>query len=159
MADRTAPTDSPNARPADRGTADRSDAASRDAALNPHGDEDRARASDVAYAQLRQRGVRVTGAESPDALAHVLEAVERFELAVSALGGDRMTNAPDSQQPDDRRLVMPARADDEDAGAYAARVREAAERLLRDAPPEMRRSEGRGAGDAVYGGLAADAQG
>lgn len=131
----------------------------REQALNPHRDEDRAHATDMAYAQLRQRAVHVTGDEPAEELAQLLEAVERFELAVSAVGGDRMTNAPDSTDPDDRRLVLPERNDGEGAGAYAERVSIAAEGIMRQAPHDMRMSGGRGAGDAALGGLAADAQG
>ena len=131
----------------------------REQALNPHRDEDRSHAADMDYAQLRQRGVRVSGDEPAEELAQLVEAVERFELAVSAVGGDRMTNAPDSNDPDDRRLVLPERADGEGAGAYAARVSDEAARILQKAPPDMRESGGRGAGDAALGGLAADSQG
>ena len=97
--------------------------------LNPHRDEDREHAADMAYSQLRQRGVEVTGDEPIGELASLLEAVERFESAVSALGGDRMTNAPDSAQPDDPRLVLPRRKDGERVGAYAERVSVAADEL------------------------------
>lgn len=133
---------------------DRSEA--RQQALNPHRDEDRQRAAQVAYSQLHQRGVAVTGDEDPDALADVLDAVERYENAMSMLGADRMTNAPDSAQPDDRRLVLPARLDGEDAEHYARRVRSAADGLMSRAPADAPRQ---GAGDAAMGGLAADAQG
>lgn len=127
--------------------------------LNPHRDADRAHAAEMAYAQLRQRSVAVTGGEPAEELAELLEAVERFEAAVSSVGGDRMTNALDSADPDDRGLVLPARDDGEGAGAYAARVSEEAARIMRRAPREMRESGGRGAGDAALGGLEADAEG
>ena len=137
--------------------ADQSDRSeSRQQALNPHRDEDRQRAADVAYSQLRQRGVDVTGDEDPDALADILESVERFENAVSMLGADRMTNAPDSAQPDDRRLVLPARLDGENPATYARRVRSAADAIQSRAPAD---APEQGAGDAALGGLAADAQG
>jgi hypothetical protein len=103
----------------------------RQHALNPHRDEDRAHAADMAYAQLKQRGIQVTGEEGVDDLATLIESVERFEAAVSALGGDRMTNAPDSTQPDDPRLVMPARKDDESVRDYIRRVDAATEGLGR----------------------------
>ena len=106
-----------------------------------------------------QGGVAVSGEEPVEELAQLIEAVERFELAVSAVGGDRMTNAPDSTDPDDRSLVLPVRQGDERAGAYAQRVSAEAARILERAPAEMRATGGRGAGDAVLGGLAADAQG
>jgi hypothetical protein len=148
---------------ADDSTQSRSPAAARseerEQALNPHRDEDRSHAADMAYAQLRQRGVRVTGDEPAEELAQLVEAVERFELAVSAVGGDRMTNAPDSTDPDDRRLVLPERNEGEGAGAYAERVDVQAARIMERAPAEMRARGGHGAGDAALGGLAADAQG
>ncbi len=97
--------------------------------LNPHRDEERDHAADMAYSQLRQRGINVTGEENALDLATLLEAVERFEAAVSALGGDRMTNAPDSNQPDDPRLVIPSRRDDEGVRDYVRRIDEATERL------------------------------
>jgi hypothetical protein len=97
--------------------------------LNPHRQEERDHAADMAYSQLRQRGVRVTGEEPARDLASLLEAVERFEGAVSALGGDRMTNAPDSAQPDDPRLVLPARRDDEGVREYVRRIDAATESL------------------------------
>jgi hypothetical protein len=133
---------------------DRSEA--RQQALNPHRDEDRQRAAQVAYSQLHQRGVAVTGDEDPDALADILDAVEQYENAMSMLGADRMTNAPDSAQPDDRRLVLPARLDGEDAERYARRIRSAADGIMSRAPADAPRQ---GAGDAAMGGLAADAQG
>ena len=101
----------------------------RQEALNPHREEDRAHAAEMAYSQLRQRGIQVTGEENAEDLASLLEAVERFEAAVSALGGDRMTNAPDSAQPDDPRLVIPVRSDDERVTDYTRRVERATEEL------------------------------
>jgi hypothetical protein len=134
-------------------------AEAREHELNPHRDEEQAHAADMAYAQLRQRSVNVTGDEPAEELARLLEAVERFELAVSAVGGDRMTNQLDSTDPDDRSLVLPERNKGEGAAAYAERVSVAAERIMRRAPHEMRMRGGQGAGDAALGGLAADAQG
>jgi hypothetical protein len=101
----------------------------RQQALNPHRDEDRAHAAEMAYSQLKQRSINVTGDEGADELATLLESVERFEAAVSALGGDRMTNSPDSTQPDDVRLVIPSRSDDEALPEYVRRVDAATEKL------------------------------
>lgn len=109
--------------------------------LNPHRDEDQARAAQVAAAQLRQRGIDVEEDEPVDALADLVTAAEHFEEAVSLLGGDRMTNAPDSEQPDDARLVLPRREKGEAVADYAGRVRAAAQRLLDRA--------GRDAGEAA----------
>ena len=101
----------------------------RDQDLNPHRDADRARASSVAASQLRHRGIDVDERESSDELAALLSAVERFESAVSALGGDRMVNSLDTDEHDDEALVLPRRRGDESLTAYAARVTQAAEKL------------------------------
>ena len=98
--------------------------------LNPHRDADRARATEVAYAQLRQRGIAVSDAESSDDLATLLSAVERFEEAVSSIGGDRMVHSLDTDQHDDEALVLPQRRADERVADYARRVYDAADGLL-----------------------------
>jgi hypothetical protein len=101
----------------------------RDQDLNPHRDADRDHASAVAASQLRHRGVEVDESESSDELAALLTAVERFESAVSALGGDRMVNSLDTDQHEDEALVLPKRRADERLGAYIVRVEAAAEKL------------------------------
>ena len=101
----------------------------RQSELNPHRAEDRDRASEVAYAQLRQRGVDVDGSEPAEELATLLSAVERFEEMVSAVGGDRMTNSLDTDDPDDDAFVLPQRREDEKLTAYADRIMAAAEKL------------------------------
>jgi len=50
-------------------------------------------------ARLRTRGITVTGAERPEELADLLSAVERFEAAVEAHGGDLMVDDLKSAQP------------------------------------------------------------
>ncbi len=101
----------------------------RDDELNPHRLEDRERAATVAASQLRQRGIDADENESSDDLATLLSAVERFEQAVAALGGDSMTNALDSDEHDDESMVLPARRGDERLPDYADRVTRAAETL------------------------------
>jgi hypothetical protein len=102
----------------------------RQSELNPHRDADRARATEVAYAQLRQRGIEVGDADSSDDLATLLSAVERFEEAVSSVGGDRMVHSLDTDEHEDESLVLPRRRGDETVGDYARRVYDAAERVL-----------------------------
>jgi len=97
--------------------------------LNPHRDEERQHATDVIESQLRRRGIRMTGDESSDEAADVLSAVERFEAAVSALGGDRYLDDPSAKDPDDKRFVVPERKGDERAADYARRILDAAMRL------------------------------
>ena len=101
----------------------------RQTELNPHRNADRERASEVAYSQLRQRGVDVDGSEDSDELANLLSAVERFENVVIALGGDRMVNEPDTDEPENERFVRPQRNADEAIGAYTRRLLAAADEL------------------------------
>ena len=79
--------------------------------------------------RLRDRRVHIVGDESDEELIAIVNAVEEFERRVSRLGGDTFVNTPESSEPDDERLVLPSRRDDESAANYAARVRRAAEAL------------------------------
>ena len=96
---------------------------------DPGADAERERVARNVAGQLTQRGVDLTGDETPDELVLLLEAVDRFEAARRARGGDSFTNAPDSNDPDDPDLVLPRRQPDEDADSYASRIRGAAARL------------------------------
>jgi hypothetical protein len=71
---------------------------------------------------LSARGVELTGGESSEELVEMLDAVERFEAAVSEAGGDRMVNDPDSTDPQEAAFVLPRRAVDESPYEYADRV-------------------------------------
>ena len=92
-----------------------------------------ARVSAQITGQLAERGVIVHDGDDAAQRADILEAVERFERAVQMRGGDSYTNAPGTSDPDDERLVIPRRRDDEHADAYVRRVRETADRL---SPPQ-----------------------
>lgn len=83
---------------------------------------------------LAQRGVTVRDGDTPDERADLLSAVEDFERAVAARGGDSYTNSPLSSDPDRREFVVPRRSDDEGVPGYIARIREAADRLRPPAP-------------------------
>jgi hypothetical protein len=111
--------------------ADRNEASSPDIneVLNPHRDEEQARAREHAAEVLGQRGVLLTGEETDDELADLWGAVDRFESVVEARGGDTMTNAPDSSQPDNPAFVLPERKARESAGDYARRILQAAHDL------------------------------
>src|SRR5213592_203330 len=89
-----------------------------------------AAAAEVA-ARLRSRGISVTGAEDPEDLVNLLSAVERFEAAVEAQGGDLMVDDLKSAQPDDRHFVVPRRGHGEAVRAYIGRIEEATARLRR----------------------------
>src|ERR1700694_4704103 len=79
--------------------------------------------------RLRRRGINVTGNARPEDLADLLAAVERFETAVEARGGDLMVDDLKSSQPDDPHFVLPARQSKEPVRDYIARIQEAAARV------------------------------
>ncbi len=102
-----------------------------DEILNPHRAEEQERAQRHAADVLARRGVLLAGNENGEELAALWSAVERFESMVEARGGDTMTNAPDSSQPDNPAFVLPERRARESAGDYTRRILEAAEELTR----------------------------
>jgi len=81
--------------------------------------------------RLRRRGIALSGDERPEDLADLLSAVELFEAAVEARGGDLMVDDLNSSEPDDPRFVLPARQTDESVRDYLARV-QAATIAIRD---------------------------
>ncbi|PYO40343.1 MAG: hypothetical protein DMD29_06450 [Gemmatimonadetes bacterium] len=93
--------------------------------------EERTAAAAEVTARLRSRGIALTGAERPEDLVDLLSAVERFEGAVEAHGGDLMVDDLKSTQPDDRHFVVPRRARGEAVRAYMVRIDEAAAELRR----------------------------
>ena len=97
--------------------------------LDPHRQQERDGTALENAGRLRQKGVLLTGREASAELDDILTAVERFEAAVIARGGDSFINTPFSDQPEDPQFVIPQRIAGEDAEAYAARVNEAAARL------------------------------
>lgn len=97
--------------------------------LNPHRRDDQARVAAEIRGNLRQRGVTIGDDESGDGLVTLLESVERFERARSALGGDSMINRPGTRQPEREEFVIPQRSDDESLAKYAERIDKAAREL------------------------------
>jgi hypothetical protein len=112
-------------------TMDRDNPSSSDVndVLNPHRGEEQSRAREHASEILARRGVLLTGDETDDELADLWSAVDRFEAVVEARGGDTLTNAPDSAEPDNPAFVLPERKTRESAGDYARRILEAAREL------------------------------
>ena len=84
--------------------------------------EARASAVTEVTARLRSRGITVTGAENSEDLVNLLSAVERFEGAVEAHGGDLMVDDLKSSRPDDSHFVMPRRVPREAVRAYIGRI-------------------------------------
>jgi len=97
--------------------------------LNPHRAEEQLRTREHVADVLARRGVLLFGAETDDELADLWSSVERFESVVEARGGDTMTNAPDSSEPDNPAFVLPERKARESASAYTRRILEAAASL------------------------------
>ena len=92
------------------------------------GGDDVARNVALVVARLRQRGVEVNEAEDVEELALLLEAVERFEVAVESRGGDLMVDEPPAggePEPDDARFLLPSREPEEPIAAFRARLVEA----------------------------------
>jgi hypothetical protein len=112
-------------------TVDRNDAGSSniDDILNPHREEEQSRAREHTADILARRGVLLTGEESDEELSDLWSAVERFESLVEARGGDTMTNAPNSAEPDNPAFVLPERKARESAREYSRRILEAAAAL------------------------------
>jgi hypothetical protein len=110
---------------------DRERAADLDQELNPHRGEEQVRAREHAAGVLAARGVLLFGSESDDELADLWSAVDRFESIVELRGGDTLTNAPDSAEPDNPAFVLPERKARESASDYTRRILEAAANLTR----------------------------
>jgi hypothetical protein len=101
----------------------------RDEALNPHRGEELARAREHTIDLLAHRGVKLTGTENDEDLADLWSAVERFEAAVEARGGDTFVNSPASSEPENPDFVLPERKPREPAADYTRRILDAVERL------------------------------
>jgi hypothetical protein len=76
--------------------------------------------------RLRRRGIALSGDERPEDLADLLTAVEHFEAAVEARGGDLMVDDLKSSQPNDPHFVLPVRDGSESLRDYTARIGAAA---------------------------------
>jgi hypothetical protein len=97
---------------------------------------DLARVSQEMTSRLRALGIEIYDSDSPDDIVELLEAVERFEDAVEAHGGDLMVDEPPargSASPDDPHFLLPMRAADESVARYVERLRAAAD-VIRTSP-------------------------
>ncbi|HEY0528080.1 MAG TPA: hypothetical protein VGD02_04570 [Gemmatimonadaceae bacterium] len=97
--------------------------------LDPHRREERSGAAIEIAGRIRQKGVVMSGRESSAELDDLLTAIDRFEAAVIARGGDLMVNTPTSSPPENPDFVIPRREPGEDAETYASRINAAADRL------------------------------
>jgi len=96
--------------------------------LNRHRASEQNDARAEALARLDDRGIDASDAPI-EGVVDLLEAVEAFERAVEARGGDLMVDTPPSRQPDDPGFVLPRRGGDESVSDFANRIRRAAGRL------------------------------
>lgn len=87
--------------------------------------------------RLTSRGIRVLPTDHPEQLADMLDAVERFEVAVERRGGDLMVDesaAGAAKEPDDRHFALPVRRDHESPPQYIQRLAQATDDVLRHPP-------------------------
>jgi hypothetical protein len=99
--------------------------------LNPNRLEEERQARLEAEYRLRERGIRVGPEDSDEDVADLLDAVERFEAAVEARGGDLFVDRIGSPEPENPAFVPPERRPEESAGDYRRRIEAAAGRLRR----------------------------
>jgi hypothetical protein len=99
--------------------------------LNPNRQEEEHHARLEAEYRLRERGIEVTPSDSDEEVADVLDAIERFETAVEARGGDLFVDRIGSSEPEDPAFVPPERQPGESASDYGRRIDAAAGRLRR----------------------------
>jgi hypothetical protein len=84
--------------------------------------------------RLEELGIWLSGDELPEDLAQIIEAVERFEVAVQTRGGDLMVDeGPDGRtiQPDEHDFALPQRTADESVDGYLERLERARSKVLR----------------------------
>ena len=99
--------------------------------LNPNRVEEERHARQEAEYRLGERGIRVERADSDEAVADLLDAIERFETAVEAKGGDLFVNRIGSSEPEDPAYVPPERREGEAAEDYRRRIEAATGELRR----------------------------
>lgn len=97
--------------------------------LDPHRREERTDAAMEITGRLFQKGLDVSSDEDPALLADLLTAVEKFEVAVEAKGGDLMVNSPGSTDPQNPEFVVPTRKAEEGMEGYIRRINDAADDL------------------------------
>lgn len=100
---------------------------------NETNDELRRVSADIA-GRLDGLGISLSGDESPEDLARLQEAVERFELAVESRGGDLMVDEGprgETTTPDDPHFALPRRHADESVERFLERLAVATDDVLR----------------------------
>jgi hypothetical protein len=99
--------------------------------LNPNRVEEERHARQEAEYRLSEREVRVDSTDTDEEVADLLDAIERFEAAVEAKGGDLFVNRIGSPEPEDPAFVPPVRHPGESATDYRRRIEAATDALRR----------------------------
>ena len=97
-------------------------------------DDELKRASAQIAGRLRALGVSLTGTERPEDLVQIEEAIEEFEEAVEARGGDLMVDEGPrggASQPDDPDFSLPLRQGNEPIAKYLERIARATDLVRR----------------------------
>jgi hypothetical protein len=105
--------------------------------LDPHRREELERAMQETRGRLRGLGIWLSGRESSEELVNLLEAVERFERAVEARGGDLMVDegpGGETREPDDVHFALPRRRPPESVASYLGRLDAATDALRHHRP-------------------------
>jgi hypothetical protein len=90
------------------------------------------RVSEQITGRLSALGIDLDGDESPEQLARLGDALERFEDAVEAAGGDLMVDEPPrghTAQPDGPNFALPRRNADESIEMYIGQLEAAADKI------------------------------
>jgi hypothetical protein len=98
------------------------------------GSDDLSRVSLEISGRLSGLGISLDGSESPEDLLQIVNAVERFERAVQASGGDLMVDeGPHGKttQPDDPHSALPQRRADESVAGFVERLARATDDVQR----------------------------
>ena len=97
--------------------------------LNRHRGAEQRDAKTEELARLHARGINIDTSAPAESIVDILEAVELFERAVAARGGDLMIDTPPVREPDNPEFVLPRLGEDESLADFARRIRTAAARL------------------------------
>jgi hypothetical protein len=97
--------------------------------LNRHRGAEQRDAKMEELGRLHTRGINIDSNAPAEAVVEVLEAVELFERAVAARGGDLMVDTPPVREPDNPSFVLPRLGEDESLADFARRIRTAAAQL------------------------------
>lgn len=98
--------------------------------------EDVRRVSNEFVGRLSRLGIRLNGNERAEDLVNLVEAVERFEAAVEARGGDLMMDEGPrgASMPDDPHFALPMRAEHESVSDYLERLAHKTDEVRRHPP-------------------------